>query len=147
MNILVEKYKILIDKINDLPFLAIRLTLSYGFFEPPKMKLSDINSIIEWYREIGMPATALNAYLAKGTEVLEIICLVLGLWIRYIIIPLIVTMIVAIKTVHLQNGFSASDNGFEIPFFYMLLLFTLLIFGADRLGLDHMVFKIKNKLN
>ena len=33
-------------------------------------------------------------------------------------IPMIIIMIVAIVTVHLHNGFSAGDNGFEIPLYY-----------------------------
>jgi len=36
-------------------------------------------------------------------------------------------MIVAITTFHLGNGFEAGTNGFEIPLYYFLMLFSLLI--------------------
>lgn len=54
-------------------------------------------------------------------------------------IPLIITMVVAIVTVHLSNGFEAGNNGFEIPLYYMLMLFALLINGAGKLSVDHII--------
>ena len=33
---------------------------------------------------------------------------------------LMIVMLVAIFTVHIGNGFAAGDNGFEIPFYYLL---------------------------
>ncbi len=133
------------NKLNDLPLLFIRLILAYGFFNPAMMKLKNINSIAEWFGSIGIPFPTLNAYLATGTEVLGVILLTLGLFTRLISIPLIITMIVAIVTVHLESGFEAGNNGFEIPLYYIIMLFTLVVYGSGKISLDHLLFKNKCK--
>lgn len=50
-------------------------------------------------------------------------------------------MLVAIKIVHWANGFEAGENGFEIPLYYLIMLFTLFVFGPGRLSLDHLIKK------
>jgi len=48
-------------------------------------------------------------------------------------------MFVAIKTVHLANGFEAGSNGYEIPLYYVLMLFTLLIYGPGKFSVDRII--------
>tara|TARA_Y100001934_G_C11658279_1_gene453212 strand:+ start:118 stop:381 length:264 start_codon:yes stop_codon:yes gene_type:complete len=86
-----------------------------------------------------MPLPALNAYIAATTEALGVLLLTLGLGVRLISIPLIITMIVAIKTVHWGNGFEAGNNGFEIPLYYIVMLFTLVIYGGGKFSLDYFI--------
>ncbi len=143
---MLEKLNNTLIKLKDLPLLFIRLILAYGFFNPAMMKLKDINSIAEWFGSMGIPMPTLNAYLATGTEILGVILLTLGLFSRIISIPLIITMIVAIVTVHGENGFDAGNNGFEIPLYYMIMLFTLLVYGSGKISLDHLFFK-NNEVN
>ena len=120
--------------------LFARVTVAYGFYEPAMMKLKDIGSVAEWFASIGIPLPLLNAYMAATTETLGVVLLTLGFLTRVISIPLIVIMIVAIVTVHLPNGFSAGENGFEIPFYYMMFLFIFLTQGAGKFSLDRMIF-------
>lgn len=128
-----------LSKLKDFPLLLIRLVLAYGFFGPAKMKWKDISSIADWFSSMGIPAPSLSAYLAAGTEAAGVVMLALGIGTRLISIPLIITMLVAIKTVHWTNGFEASDNGFEIPLYYITMLITLLIFGAGSWSIDHFI--------
>ena len=102
---------------EDYALLAIRLVLAYGFFSPAMMKWKNMSDIAEWFGSIGIPMPTLNAYLAASTEMAIVVLLPLGLLTRFITIPGIVTMIVAIVTVHLENGFEASANGYEIPLY------------------------------
>jgi putative oxidoreductase len=51
-----------------------------------------------------------------------------------------IVMLVAITTVHLAHGFSAGDNGFEIPLYYMLFLFIFASHGAGKFSLDQYLF-------
>jgi len=143
MNIKDNYYKIVdaLSNLKSLPLLLIRLILAIGFFGPAKMKLGNIDGIISWFESINIPMPALNAYLATGTEALGVVLLALGLGTRLISIPLIITMIVAIVTVHLGNGFEAGNNGFEIPLYYLIMLFTLLIYGGGKFSLDHLLHK------
>ena len=129
---------------KSLALLFARLTIAYGFYEPAMMKFKDIGSVAEWFGSMGIPFPTLNAYMAASTEVLGVILLTLGFLTRAISIPLIIIMIVAIITVHLPNGFSAGNNGFEIPFYYMLFLLTFLSHGAGKFSLDRLIFGDKS---
>ena len=120
-------------------FLA-RLAVAYGFYEPAMTKWQDIKSVAEWFGSIGIPLPTLNAYMAASTEILGVVLLTLGLFTRLISIPLMIIMIVAITTVHLSNGFSAGNNGYEIPLYYMLFLALFASLGAGKLSLDHLLF-------
>jgi len=126
-------------KLQDIALLLLRLILAYGFYNPAIMKLKDIHAIGDWFKELGMPAPYFNAYMAAGTEITGVVLIALGLGTRIIAIPMIVVMLVAIKTVHWANGFNAGDNGYEIPLYYLLMLVALIAFGAGRISIDHWI--------
>ena len=132
--------KNILSKGQNIALLLARLTLAYGFFGPAMQKWSDISSVASWFGTLGIPFPTLNAYLAASTELLGVVLLTLGLFTRLISLPLMVVMIVAITTVHLMHGFSAGDNGFEIPLYYMLFLAIFASFGAGKFSLDHLFF-------
>jgi len=130
-----------LSNLKSLPLLLMRLILAIGFFGPAKMKMGNIQGIIEWFESINIPMPALNAYMATGTEALGVVLLALGLGTRLISIPLIITMIVAIVTVHLGNGFESGNNGFEIPLYYIIMLLTLVIYGGGKFSIDQILNK------
>jgi len=134
-----------LENLKSIPLLLLRLVLAYGFYGPAKMKVGNIEGIISWFESINIPLPALNAYMATGTEALGVVLLLLGLGTRIISIPLIITMIVAIVTVHLPNGFEAGSNGFEIPLYYMIMLLTLVIFGSGKFSVDRILMKNLSK--
>ena len=129
---------------KSLSLLLARLAVAYGFYEPAMMKWADIDSVAQWFGSMGIPFPLLNAYMAASTEVAGVILLTLGFLTRLISLPLIVVMIVAIVTVHLQNGFSAGANGFEIPLYYMLFLLIFFSHGAGKFSLDRFIFGEKS---
>ncbi|MBS1632342.1 MAG: DoxX family protein [Bacteroidetes bacterium] len=135
-----------IRKADFIPLLLMRLVLAYGFYGPAMMKWKDIKSITDWFASLGIPAAHFNAYIAAGTEALGVVLLALGLGIRFITIPLIITMVVAIKTVHWANGFEAGENGFEIPLYYIIMLLTLFVFGSGKAGIDYWLRGPKTKV-
>jgi putative oxidoreductase len=45
----------------------------------------------------------------------------------------------AIFTTHISNGFAAGDNGFEIPLYYFLMLFALVVYGSGKYSLDYLI--------
>lgn len=120
--------------------LLSRVAVAYGFYSPAIQKWSDIHSVAVWFSSMGIPFPTLNAYIAATTELLGVVLLTLGLFTRFISIPLIIVMIVAIVTVHLPHGFSAGNNGFEIPLYYMLFLTLFVSFGAGKFSLDYLLF-------
>lgn len=132
------------DYARSFALLFARLAVAYGFYEPAMMKWSDISSVAVWFGSMGIPFPTLNAYMAASTEAFGVVLLTLGLFTRFISLPLIVVMIVAIVTVHLPHGFSAGDNGFEIPLYYMLFLFIFVTNGAGKFSIDRLIFGEKS---
>lgn len=67
--------------------------------------------VVDWFGNsdwgLGLPAPTLMAFLAGWSEVLGAILLTAGLAVRWISVPLMVTMLVAMFTVHWQNGWQA----------------------------------------
>lgn len=122
---------------RDLPLLAMRLILAWNFVDPALRKYNHFGDIVEWFGEMGLPAPGLMAFLATTTEILVFILLPLGLGTRFIAVPGMVTMLVAIFAVHWEDGYS----GFEVPFLYFGMFFTLFIYGAGRLSLDYLLGK------
>lgn len=69
---------------------------------------SSLDSVIQWFEHgLKLPFPALNAYMAWSAEYFGAILLALGLGTRWICIPLMITMIVAATTVHLDHGWQA----------------------------------------
>lgn len=94
--------------------LALRLYLAPVFWMAANNKWnpldseSSLNGTIQWFdSSLGLPFPELMAYLAWGAEYFGAIFLVLGLAVRWISIPLMLTMIVAAATVHWGNGWLA----------------------------------------
>lgn len=131
----------LFNNLQSFFLLLARLVLAYGFYEPALMKWNDINSVASWFESLGIPFPTIGAYLASTTELLGVVLIAIGFLTRIMSIPLIIVMIVAIFSVHIGNGFSAGDNGFEIPLYYLLFLGLFASFGAGKFSIDYLVFK------
>ena len=95
--------------------LALRLYLVPIFWMAGTKKLADIENTAEWFGNpdwgLGLPFPELMAWMASLTEAGGAILLFFGIAVRWISIPLLVTMIVAAVTVHLQNGWLAIAEG------------------------------------
>ncbi len=136
-----REYARLAEYAQSLFLLAARLVVAYGFSEAARMKWEAMPAVIEWFGSLGYPFPAFLAYLVSSVEVVGIVLLSFGLLTRFIAVPLMIIMSVAILTVHLPHGFESVDNGFEIPLYYLIFLGLLLAFGAGRYSVDRVVFK------
>ena len=91
--------------------LSLRLFLVPVFWMAGSNKLAHFANTVEWFGNpdwgLGLPFPTLMATLATSAELGGAILLALGLFTRLISIPLIITMLVAIVTVHLPNGWQA----------------------------------------
>lgn len=64
--------------------------------------------IASWFGDgLGLPLPLLMAFLAWAAEYFGAILLALGLAVRWIAIPMMITMVVAMTTVHWDNGWQA----------------------------------------
>ena len=100
-----------LQHLDGLAPLALRLYLVPVFWMAGTKKIAGIDSTIEWFGNpdwgLGLPAPELLAYLAAYTEAIGALLLLLGLATRWISIPLMVTMVVAIFAVHWDSGWAA----------------------------------------
>ncbi|OEK02163.1 DoxX family protein [Roseivirga sp. 4D4] len=74
--------------------------------------------------------------LAAFGEFICSILLILGLTTRYALVPLMITMIVALATVHLDDPF----RGQEKAFLYLLAYLFLFITGPGKYSMDQKLF-------
>lgn len=115
-----------LNKIQDLfqratlPFdfiapLLLRLYLAPVFYMAGMQKFNNFDSTAAWFGNpdwgLGLPLPGLMAFLATAAELGGAILLALGLAVRWIAIPLSITMLVAIFSVHLKNGWLAIATG------------------------------------
>jgi uncharacterized membrane protein YphA (DoxX/SURF4 family) len=103
-----------LDATRRLDFLApllLRLYLVPVFWMAGTHKLAGMDSTIAWFGNpdwgLGLPFPAVLAWLAALTEVGGALLLLCGLAVRWISVPLMVTMLVAIFTVHWEFGWQA----------------------------------------
>lgn len=119
---LLNKLQDMLDAFRTVDFLgplALRLYLAPVFWAAGTNKLAHFDSTAEWFGNpdwgLGLPMPHLMAGLATGTEVLSAVLLVIGLAVRWISVPLMVTMIVAMVSVHWENGWQAVAD-MQTPF-------------------------------
>lgn len=141
MKNFLSEIAVLLSYPKNLILLIIRLLLAYGFASPALLKINYLQETILWFESMSIPFPSLAAYLVSGVESIGIVLLILGLLTRYISILLSCVMLGAIFFVHLPNGFSAANNGFEIPLYYLLFLMFFIGFGAGKYSLDRVLFK------
>ncbi len=95
--------------------LALRLYLVPIFWMAGTKKLESFSSTVAWFGNpeagLGLPFPYLMAGLATWAEIIGAVCLLVGFAVRWISIPLMITMIVAAVTVHLKNGWLAIAEG------------------------------------
>ena len=89
-----------------------------------------------WMESIGLAPGILMAALAGGAEFFAGLLLIVGLLVRPAAALLAITMIVAIATVHLANGFFMSTNGYEFALALLVISVTLAIRGAGSFSID-----------
>ncbi|MCX4189329.1 DoxX family protein [Methylophaga sp. OBS3] len=120
MKNILNKLQSILNKTRAVDFIApvlLRLYLVPVFWVAANNKWnpldpnSSLQGTINWFANpdwgLGLPFPELMAYLAWSAEYFGAILLLLGLAVRWISIPLMVTMLVAAFSVHWKNGWQA----------------------------------------
>lgn len=110
-----QDYLDLIRALDFLGPLALRLYLAPIMWVAGMHKVDAFESTVAWFGNsewgLDLPFPTIMAGLATGSEVIGAVFLLLGFAVRWVSIPLLITMIVAACTVHLQNGWLAVSEG------------------------------------
>lgn len=93
----------------------------------------------QWMDSIGLSPGYLMALLAGGTEFFGGLALILGLLVRPASAALAFAMVIAIFSVHFQNGLFMSNNGYEFGLLLLAASVSLLFSGAGRASVDRLV--------
>ena len=120
------------------PTLA-RLTVGLVFFQSGWAKLHDLDQVAGYFAELGIPQPAFQARLASGAEFVCGGLLLLGLATRFAVVPLVVTMCVAIATAQWENVDGLRSLVGLLEFAYIALLVWLGTDGPGPLSLDHLL--------
>ncbi|WP_276489254.1 DoxX family protein [Ectopseudomonas mendocina] len=92
--------------------------------------------VAQWMESIGLAPGYLMALMAGSAEFFGGVALIIGLLVRPAAAVLAVTMLVAIFTVHLANGFFMSNNGYEFALALLAISVALVFEGAGKLSVD-----------
>ena len=92
-----------------------------------------------WMASIGLEPGMLMAVLAGSAEFFGGLLLIVGLLVRPIALVLAITMVVAIVTVHLQNGLFMANNGYEFGLALLAVSVALVLRGAGSLSADRLL--------
>lgn len=133
--------------------LPLRVVVGVGFLA---------HGLAKWHRGpekfakllqlIGTPSPLATAWLVTALEVLGGIAIIIGAFVLVASIPLFISMVVAMLTIHVHYGFSAVNTvgltatgpvfgppGYEINLLYMCALAALAIAGPGALSVDQWV--------
>lgn len=89
-----------------------------------------------WMDSIGLSPGVLMAFLAGAAEFFGGLALILGLLTRPAAAALAFAMLIAIFSVHFENGLFMSNNGYEFGLALLAASVSLLFSGAGKISLD-----------
>lgn len=93
----------------------------------------------QWMASIGLEPGYLMALLAGSAEFFGGLALLLGLLTRPAAVVTAFTMVVAIFSVHIQNGLFMANNGYEYALALLAITVALAVQGGGKLALDNLI--------
>lgn len=136
----------------------LRLIIGFGAMAHGWAKLSRGTAGFEkLLSQIGVPFPHFNSWLVPFTELIGGLAIFVGAFVSFAAIPLIITMLVAMFTIHVNYGFSSIKTigltpngplfgppGYEINLLYIAGLISIIITGAGALSIDSLIAHKKN---
>ena len=130
------------EALEFLPLFLIRLYLFYVLWFAGINKIDSFDKFSGYLGTLGVPLPDIFTWLVIITEAGGGALILLGLFVRWVSVPLLIVMFFAGYLVHYQNGWPHEANGIEFAATYSLMLLSLLCFGGGRyLSLDYWVSK------
>ena len=128
------------ERVDFVPLLFLRLYLFYVLWFAGVGKIDSFDKFSGYLGTLGVPFPDIFTWLVILTEAGGAILLLVGLFVRWATIPLLIVMFFAGYLVHYQNGWPHEANGIEFAAIYSLMLLSLLCFGGGKyLSLDYWV--------
>ena len=135
-----------LDRFSWVGPLAVRLSLGCVFLGTGWGKMHNLGQVTSFFTELGIPFPAVNAAMVSGVELVGGTLILLGLFIRFAVLPLMATMVVAILTAKRPEieGIR-SLLAFDESLYFAGFLW-LFVAGAGKASLDALLFGRKSGL-
>ncbi|CAH0530507.1 Putative oxidoreductase MhqP [Allocatenococcus thiocycli] len=127
--------------------LALRIPIGIVFMAHGSQKLFGwfggygLEGTGQWMASIGLGPGVLMAFLAGSGEFFGGLFILLGLLTRPAATVLSFTMLIAIFSVHFENGLFLANNGYEFGLALLAASVSLIFSGAGKAGLDNLLNK------
>ncbi|WP_298734150.1 DoxX family protein [uncultured Chitinophaga sp.] len=144
---------------NNWPAFILRVIVGIGFFVHGYAKLSKgPEGFTKLLHLVGVPAPGVMAWLGIAAEVIGGLALIVGAFVSIVSIPLIITMLTALFTIHYKFGYSSIKTigldadgpkfgppGYEINLLYIGALIMLIFTGAGKFSVDAMIARKRSR--
>ncbi len=128
------------EALSFVPLTLIRVYLFFVFWYAGTGKIDNFDKFSGYLGTLGVPLPDILSWMVILTEAGGAALLLLGLFVRWLSVPLLIVMFFAGYLVHYQNGWAHEANGIEFAAIYSLMILTLLCFGGGKyLSLDYWV--------
>ena len=128
------------ESLDFVPLTLMRVYLFYVLWFAGVGKIDTFDKFSGYLGTLGVPFPEIFTWLVVLTEAGGACLLLIGLFVRWTSVPLLIVMFFAGYLVHYQNGWPHEANGIEFAAIYSLMLITLLCLGGGKyLSLDYWV--------
>ena len=142
MKIVLNIHNILknFEALSFVPLTLVRVYLFFVFWYAGTGKIDNFDKFSGYLGTLGVPLPDILSWMVILTEAGGAALLLVGLFVRWMSVPLLIVMFFAGYLVHYQNGWAHEANGIEFAAIYSLMILTLLCFGGGKyLSLDYWV--------
>jgi putative oxidoreductase len=119
-----------------LPILLARIAVGWTFLQTGWGKLHDLPSIVEFFRQLGIPWPELQAPFVSSVELVCGTLILVGLFSRLAALPLIGTMVVAIATAQWENVDSFGALFGLTEYLYIVIFAWIATTGPGPVAVD-----------
>jgi putative oxidoreductase len=79
------------------------------------------------------------AFVAIALETVGAVCIILGLFTRFVAAVITIGLVIVIVMVHLPNGFFVNENGLEYALLEAVVMFAIALRGGGPYSLDRLI--------
>ena len=121
------------EALSFVPLTLIRVYLFFVFWYAGTGKIDNFDKFSGYLGTLGVPLPDILSWMVILTEAGGAALLLVGLFVRWMSVPLLIVMFFAGYLVHYQNGWAHEANGIEFAAIYSLMILTLLCFGVESI--------------
>jgi len=122
-----------------LPPLVARVVVGVVFVTTGRGKLHEMPKVIDFFRQLGIPAPELQAPMVAIVELVGGAMILLGLGARLAALPLMATMVVATATAIWPQADGVIDLLGRVEVLYLVLFFWIAVAGPGPVSLEALV--------